>query len=102
MGEEPDSEREEEEGLPAPGVAALGPQAAAEEETEEQRAHTAERRRRADLVRSLRTKAAALRAELNALRGKEKFPTDPVKLTKYRELIPLYEEIKKRLLRFDA
>lgn len=96
VGEEPDSEGEEEVGLPA------GDQGTAEEETEEQRAHAAERRRRADLVRKLRADAAALRAELNALRSPHKLPTDPEKLVKYRKLLPLYQELKERLAGLDA
>jgi hypothetical protein len=60
------------------------------------------RRRRADLVRKLRADAAALRAELNALRSPHKLPTDPEKLVKYRKLLPLYQELKERLAGLDA
>jgi hypothetical protein len=97
MGEEPDSEVEE-EGVGVPP----GAHAATEEETEEQRAQAAERTRRADLVRTLRADAAVMRTELNALRGGNKFPTDPVKLTKYRKLITVYKETKERLQCLDA
>ena len=96
MGEEPDSKEEEEVGLP------VGQEATAQEDTEEQRAHAAERRRRADLVRTLSAESTALRAELNALRAPHKVPTDPEKLAKYRKLLPLYKELKERLVGLGA
>ena len=59
---------------------------------------------RAELVRSLHEKAAEQREQLNVLRagGKDKLPTDPAKLAKFRELMPLYQETKARLQCLDA
>ena len=85
-----------------------GPQVAGAEETEEQRARAScradEEQVRAELVRSLREKAAEQREQLNVLRagGKDKLPTDPAKLAKFRELMPLYQETRARLQRLDA
>ena len=82
----------------------LAPKLLPRRHTEEQRAHAAERRRRAELVRSLRVTAAEQREQLNRLRagGKDKRPTNPVKLAKFLELLPVYQETKARLQRLDA
>ena len=83
------------------------PTATNKEETEEERAHRAELRRRADLIKKLRAEAKELRDRLNELRGigpdgkGRKRPEDPIKLKEFEEKLPLYQELKQRLQSFD-
>lgn len=102
VGEE--SEGEEPTAAPQPPAGMVETE---KEETEEERAHRAELRRRADLIKKLRAEAKELRDRLNELRGigpdgkGRKRPEDPIKLKEFEEKLPLYQELKQRLQSFD-
>jgi hypothetical protein len=104
VGEEESEAEEEPPAAPQPPAGMVETE---KEEAEEERAHRAELRRRADLVKKLRAEAKALRDRLNKLRGigpdgkGRKRPDDPDKLKEFEEKLPLYQELKQRLQSFD-